>query len=175
MLQNGFASTLGSIVICMTLFGMSSSEARQIDDRALIANDGSVRNSVVTVEKADEIGRSKIQSEVAYQNRSSLRIQNSSSVKEEKLSIFTGDTSDKPVSSSPIQSDTVLPSWTGQLSNATSSTRQQKVVTKTGYSFHRDGLPTLEQRREIRNTQIELRPHRPFHFYGNAVRRRRRN
>ena len=175
MLRSGFASTLGTIAICMTLFGMSSSEARQINGRALNANDGSVYNSVVTVEKADEIGRSKFQSEVAFPNRSSRRIQNSSAVKEEKSSIITGDTSDKSVSSSPVQSDTVIPSRSSQLPNATSSTLKKKVVTRISYSFQRDGLPTPEQRRKIRNTQIELRPHRPFHFYGNAVRRRGRN
>ena len=40
------------------------------------------------------------------------------------------------------------------------------------YSFQNDGIPTLEQRREIRQMPIESRPNRPMHFYGNTVRRR---
>lgn len=40
------------------------------------------------------------------------------------------------------------------------------------YSFRRDGLPTLEQRRQLREMPIESRPYRPLHFYGNTVRRR---
>ena len=40
------------------------------------------------------------------------------------------------------------------------------------YSPQRDGLPTLQQRRQLRAMPIEQRPNRPFHFYGNTVRRR---
>ena len=43
---------------------------------------------------------------------------------------------------------------------------------KQVYSPQRDGLPTLEQRRQLRAMPIEQRPNRPFHFYGNTVRRR---
>jgi hypothetical protein len=43
----------------------------------------------------------------------------------------------------------------------------------SGYSFQRDGIPNLKQRQEIRAMPIETRPHRPLHFYGNAVRRSR--
>ncbi|MEL7498510.1 MAG: hypothetical protein AAFN77_12935 [Planctomycetota bacterium] len=42
------------------------------------------------------------------------------------------------------------------------------------YSFQRDGIPSLEQRRQLRAMPIEQRPYRPFHFYGNTVRRRMR-
>ena len=40
------------------------------------------------------------------------------------------------------------------------------------YSPQRDGLPTLEQRRQLRAMPIQQRPNRRFHFYGNTVRRR---
>ena len=44
--------------------------------------------------------------------------------------------------------------------------------TRPIYSPQRDGLPTLQQRRQLRAMPIEHRPNRPFHFYGNTVRRR---
>ena len=40
------------------------------------------------------------------------------------------------------------------------------------YSFERDGIPSLQQRRQLRAMPIEQRPNRPLHFYGNSVRRR---
>ncbi len=33
-------------------------------------------------------------------------------------------------------------------------------------------IATGEYRQQLQATPIELRPYRPFHFYGNAVRRR---
>ncbi len=39
-----------------------------------------------------------------------------------------------------------------------------------GWSFR--VIATGEFRDQIKSTPIELRPYRPFHFYGNAVRRR---
>ena len=40
------------------------------------------------------------------------------------------------------------------------------------YSPKRDGLPTLQQRRQLRAMPIQQRPNRLMHFYGNTVRRR---
>ena len=56
---------------------------------------------------------------------------------------------------------------------ATAGTVISTPKTNQVYSFQRDGIPTLQQRRQIRTMPIEYRPHRPFHFYGNSVRRRR--
>ena len=53
---------------------------------------------------------------------------------------------------------------------AVSNNRNQTKIPV--YSPRRDGLPTIEQRRQLRAMPIEQRPYRPFHFYGNTVRRR---
>ena len=79
-------------------------------------------------------------------------------------------TSALPAPLVPVDDATVQVETPVQSSVMISTTGHQSKA--SAYSPQRDGLPTLEQRRQLRAMPIEQRPNRRFHFYGNTVRRR---
>ena len=91
----------------------------------------------------------------------------------EKLVIL--DTTDSPaVEALGIQPDSAMQVPVANETVITSDfgTAVSTPTTSQFYSFERDGIPTPQQRQQIRAMPIDQRPNRPFHFYGNAVRRR---